>query len=325
MYYKYKGTDILSNSFLDLKVNTSTNVLHICAYKVNTDGKYPFQEFVMIQNPVSFTDDLMFPFIYITDDLCKNQKEDQEVKSDILYQASYILSHIIQFDYMKDVVHIDGFYEYNQDLYVFIDMTEQFKSNIIGHFVLVDEIVNRQKMNDMPIQNYITSLFIMNDPLCFLLNDETSETYEIPTTAYVHKPIKKVNFTSIFGQTVDQDGILGPYYYFTSYKKVTNQKKEESGGVIRFALFTGNTKYIENYPDDPIDESQIKKDRLEDQNLDQHYEKMTLRISDYDGLWVNRYDSVYLAELELDDGRQIKEAPMLVIKAYNQQIPLSIH
>jgi hypothetical protein len=52
---------------------------------------------------------------------------------------------------------------------------------------------------------------------------------------------------------------------------------------------------------------------------------MTLRISDFNGLWSNEYDSVYLAELELDDGRQIKEAPMLVIKAHNQQIPLSIH
>jgi len=223
---------------------------------------------------------------------------------------------------MSGKICIDGFYEYNQELYVFINMTEQYLSNICGYFVIIDEIINRQKMNNLPIQNQVVSLFTMNDSLCFLLNDETDETYEIPTTAYVYKPKNMVNFTSIFGQT-KEDRILGPYFYFTSHKNAQN-KKQISDGIIRFALFTGKTKYIENFTDDPIDESQTKKDRLLDSNVDHTYEKMTLRISDCNGLWSSEYDSVYLAELELDDGSLVKEAPLLVIKDFSQQVPLSI-
>jgi hypothetical protein len=322
--YKYKGVDIMSNAWLDLTNDHSINIIHICAYKVNKEGKYPFQEFLMIQNPLSLINELSFPFIYLSEDLYLKEKTEDEMQNEISYQSSYILSNIINFDYMKGKVHIDGFYKYDKYLYVFIDMTEQFKSNIIGHFVLIDEIINRHKMNDTPIHIDVLSLFKINDTLCFLLNDETGESYEIPTTAYAFKPKNKVNFTSIFGQTVEQDGILGPYYYFTSYKNA-QMKKPKNGGIVRFALFTGVTKYVENFPNDAIDESQTKKDRLSDKKLDNIYEKMTLRISDYDGLWAKEYDSIYLAELELDDGKLLKEAPLLVIKEHNQQIPLSIH
>lgn len=321
--YKYKGTEILSNGFDDFQ-DINANILHICAYKVNNEGKYPFQEFLTVTNPFSENSELMFPFMYLTEELKNNQNNTQEqLQNDISYQVSYILSHIVKFDYMKSTVCINGFFEFNRDLFVFIDITEQYKSNICGIFALMDEIVNRQKVNETPIQNQIISLFIMNDPLCFLLNMETEEQYEMPTTGYVCKEKNKVSFTSIFGQTTE-DGIVGPYFYFTSHKNAQN-KKPSNGGIIRFALFTGNTRYIENLLDDPIDDSRIKRERLEDPNIDQMYEKMTLRITDYDGTWTNKYDSVYLAQLELDNGDFVKDAPMLVIKEHCQQIPLTIH
>jgi len=97
------------------------------------------------------------------------------------------------------------------------------------------------------------------------------------------------------------------------------------GGIVRFALFTGSTKYVENMPNDPIDESDIKKQRINDESLDQNLEIQTLRVSDHDGIWARTYDSVYLGNIELDDGSFIEEAPIIVLKDYNQQIPLSYH
>ena len=78
-------------------------------------------------------------------------------------------------------------------------------------------------------------------------------------------------------------------------------------------------------PNFPNDESNIKKERLNDLSLDQKYEILTLRISDHDGTWSKSYDSAYLGNIELDDGSFIKEAPMIVLREYNQQIPLSYH
>ena len=205
-----------------------------------------------------------------------------------------------------------------------MDITKSIKDNMFGHFVLVDEIVNRRKMNNMLIKSSISTFFELNDSLCFLL-DENECLYEVPTVAYTFKDKSKLNFTAIFGEP-NRNGILGPYYYFTGYKNA-NDRKPKGGGIVRFAVFTGNTKYIENMPNDPIDESDIKKQKLADENIDHSFEVLTMRITDYDGSWSENFDSAYLGELELDTGEHLKNAeiPALVIKEYRQQVPLTVH
>lgn len=148
---------------------------------------------------------------------------------------------------------------------------------------------------------------------------------------------------------------MGPYFYFTNFtnaikdalynlvnskdssakqikndtifKSITEKINVVSRkcGIVRFALFLGLTKYIENSPNDNIDESQIKLQRLEDNNLDQQHERLTMRISDYDGQWADTYDSCYLGDIELDNGEKIQNSPLFVLKEYIQQIPLSYH
>jgi len=58
--------------------------------------------------------------------------------------------------------------------------------------------------------------------------------------------------------------------------------------------------------------------------LDQAVERLTMRISDHDGKWAETYDSAYLGYTELDNGSILKK-PIIVLKEYNQQIPLSYH
>ena len=50
-----------------------------------------------------------------------------------------------------------------------------------------------------------------------------------------------------------------------------------------------------------------------------------MRITDYDGKWAEEYDSCYLGHIELDNGEYLKGTPILAVKEYNQQIPLSYH
>jgi hypothetical protein len=91
---------------------------------------------------------------------------------------------------------------------------------------------------------------------------------------------------------------------------------------VRFAVFTGKTKYIENNSNDPTDESEIKQKLL---SIQPNTEHLTIRITDYDGKWANNYDSVYLGHVELDDGTCFIHNNVLVLKNYNQQVPLSYH
>ena len=69
----------------------------------------------------------------------------------------------------------------------------------------------------------------------------------------------------------------------------------------------------------------MKRERLTNNNSDLNYEKLTMRISDHDGLWTKMYDSVVLDTVELDDGSVLKDTPMYVCKEYEQQLPLSYH
>ena len=39
----------------------------------------------------------------------------------------------------------------------------------------------------------------------------------------------------------------------------------------------------------------------------------------------NNYDSVYLGNIELDDGSFLEDTPIIVLKEYNQQVPLTYH
>jgi hypothetical protein len=105
----------------------------------------------------------------------------------------------------------------------------------------------------------------------------------------------------------------------------TNEEDKTNDCIIRFALFIGHVKYIENHPNDPIDESEIKKERLLDSKLDQTIEKLTMRISDHDGVWANGYDTAYIGNIELDNGASLPNTPFIVTKIYEQQTSLSYH
>ena len=77
-----------------------------------------------------------------------------------------------------------------------------------------------------------------------------------------------------------------------------------------------------NYPEDPIDESEIKLQRLEDDTLERKYECLTMRLSDHDGLWSETYDSVFVGRVELDDGSILRNAPVIVVKKYDQFVAI---
>jgi hypothetical protein len=97
--------------------------------------------------------------------------------------------------------------------------------------------------------------------------------------------------------------------------------EKNKGGIVRFALFEGLTKVILNNVSDSIDESMLKRELINN-NL---YENLTLRITDYNGNWAKNYDSVYVGDIELDNGEKMKNTPIYVVKKYEQQISLSYH
>jgi hypothetical protein len=151
----------------------------------------------------------------------------------------------------------------------------------------------------------------------------------MPVVCYSGVEEKKLKFTGIFGiGKSDNDHIVGPYYYFTSYSKSIKQCasiSSENGGIVRFALFLGKLKVPLNYPSEENDDSEYKKQVVENANTTDDFQKNTLKISDYNGTWTEEYDSIYIGKLELLNGKVLEDAPYWVVKEYEQQMPLSYH
>jgi hypothetical protein len=325
MYYDYKGKSYLT---LDYKNELFEYCdINIFAYTINKEKKYPFQQILLAKSASS--SGLIFPKVPLFNNFNKNEL------IDYTKVCLFGFLSLENYEIFNELIKFDGFYEYNNKLYLFFDLTENkvnlydIYSNSSLWFGLINEIVNHKNICNIKISESVSNFFQENQDFCFLLDDKDC-IYELPMVSFISTTEKKLNFTYTFGQTKeDKNQILGPYFYFKDYYTAFEEagsliKDNMKMGLVRFAIFTGNVKYIENYPNDQVDESEIKKQRLQDPNLDQNIERLTMRISDHDGKWADKYDSAYLGNVELDDGSYLNKL-IVVVKEYEQEIPLSYH
>jgi hypothetical protein len=329
-YYNYNAHKILLRE-LPNKID-NYKIVHICAYDINNNYKVPFMRFLLTK---LIDEKLVFPKISIFKEL--------DTTIELVNYTKFCLFGLLKqddFDMFNNKIEFTGFFEYNNNLYMFFDITkcklilnDSYSNNNIW-LALLDEIINHKHLCNISIDKGITYFFLNNDEFCFL-SDKSSVNYEIPVVAYVGKPEELVNFTWTFGEAKrDKNHILGPNYYFTDFynavrdsinHNTTMEGKIKKYGIVRFAIITGLIKYIENYQNDDIDDSEIKKQRLKDDTLDQKYEILTMRISDHDGNWCKQFNSAYIGDIELDNGNYLKNNQILAVRDYEQQIPLSYH
>lgn len=318
-YYNYKAKENLLLYFPDEM--TSYDKVVLFPYKVNNSYMSPFLNILLHKKKDK--DKLQLPEIQMIKTFTENE---------LVNWSKIVLFKLLllnDYDSFTDNVVFDGYYVYKKKLYLFFDIThcEPAVNDIYRctpcRFALIDEIVNHQTVCTINVDREVTELFEMNDSLCFLL-DENDEIYETPIVAYTGSSKTQVKFRYVFGEPCqNRNAILGPFFYFTSLSTALNTDGADC--VIRFALFTGSTKYCENDLSDPNDVSEIKKERLEDTTLEKKLEYLTLRITDHDGIWAKTYDSIFLGNVELDNGEYLKEAPIIALKTYEQQVPLSYH
>jgi len=330
VYYNYKAEENLILYF-DEKISDFNHV-YICPYQVNTTLRRPFLSFLLEKSKL--TNNLKLPEVPIF-----KHFESCEL---INYSKTFLfgLCNLNNFENFIDTIIFNGFYIFENNLYLFFDVTKckirlhDIYSNSPLWFSTIDEIVNHKHICNIKIDKNVSNFFTSNDDFCFL-KDDNNNSYEIPIVSYIGTSKDLVNFKYNFGESSqNKNAILGPYFYFTNFNNAflnantdkntnTNTKTEYNDCIIRFAIFAGNVKYIENNIDDPIDESEIKSQLLKDS--DSVIEQLTMRISDHDGLWAREYNSAYLGVIELDNGTYLKNTPFIVVKEYEQQLPLSYH
>lgn len=344
--YNYIALDKLVDDIDEILSKNNINDVKINAYEIKNTGKIPYLKYLLLKNPSN--DILFFPELEISSLKINSLR--------LILLAKLYLFGILRlgdYDTFEKNICFKGFYINNEEVHIFFDLSDcnlnidnRYRKNTLW-FCLIDEIINHNSVCDFCIDSSISNFFINNSEFCFLKN-KNNNNYELPIVGYIGIQQSKLNFTYTFGISAkDKNSILGPYYYFTDYSgSIREGGWSETGkpvikdgiaitdndfgrfkhsGIVRFALFLGKMKIIENLLDDENDNSEIKKERLNDTNLNHNMEVLTMRISDHEGKWSETYDSVFLGKIELDNGEYLKNTPIFVLKKYEQQIPLSYH
>ena len=355
VFYNYVALDKLVDDIDDIL--TDDIVIKITAYEIKTNDKYPYLKFLLSKDELS--DALYFPEMKII------SKRDLVNSENIITMSKLKLFSLLDLPNYADFdnkVTFKGFFstyetmKNNREIHIVFDLTEcklqlydVYRINKMW-FTLLDEIINHRNICNLFIDTSVTNFFINNNDFVYLKN-KNGDNYELPIVGYIGMNgfnYNKLSFVYTFGNpSKDKTAILGPYFYFTDFKnsirqggwsetdkpvKIDNNLitdneygRYKKGSIIRFALFLGKMKVVENLPNDENDNSEIKKERIDDINLDKKLELLTMIISDHDGKWSEFHDSVFLGKIELDNGEYLKNTPIYVLKEYEQQIPLSYH
>jgi hypothetical protein len=336
-FFSYKALDFLEKDLPDFTENEKVNV-HICAFNVNKDTNIPFLQFVMNKFPPHFFEDLLsFP--------CFTTHFE---KKSFLDSCISKLDELLILHKGKNDYKYEGYFMDNGEFYVLFDISDinmqaqELYRNDKMWLVLIDEIINYESVCNFKIYSQTLNFFKKYKEFCFLY-DNQEKRIETPIVCYSGVDVKKIKMASVFGiQKAENNAIVGPFYYFTSYEKSIESAawskppyptfdssenevitKREKGGIVRFAIFLGSLKVPLNSLNDCLDDSACKKYLLK-KNED-YLERQTTRITDYDGEWIKEYDSVYIGKVELDDGKKFVDAPYWVVKEHRQQVPVSFH
>jgi hypothetical protein len=337
-YYDFKALSQLSG-VTNVIVPENITTVSVVGYRINNEKRFPFIEYLLFktQNKLDYYK-MQKPTNNITIESVLNIVDTNLMF--LLLGVNSSLDNTFNFTSCYK-----GYKTRDNNLYVFYDLTslniqvcDIYRKNDLW-FCLIDEILNTGAVCDITISENVKQFFIdtaYDEKYPYYhLYDEHNNVYETPKVVYVGTSKSKTEFTYTFGVSKkDASSPLGAYYYFTNFNNAITQgiqienasKSTGEGGIVRFAVFLGKLQVKQNLPDEPADCSDIKTAKITlGTNEDANYERMTIRITDYDGNWASEYDSVILEDILLDEHIKIKDAPLYVCKEYDQQCPLSYH
>lgn len=324
--YKINNKNFLYRALDDMKHNVEDMTDDIqkvvfVLYKVNTQGRSPFLEFGFDLSSETH----LYHFIEC------DRKEMEEV--------------LLQLNNLK------GYVEKGPTAYLFYHLEANSEMQSMMkllfpdvHFILSYEIMNVKRVMKCHIHSDVIDFFSIH-PETLLLHTEDDEAFDIPVVAYCGSSTADIEFIRALGVSPsEQSSPFGVGYYFTNFE---NAKKhalqgtgesiwnpaycpsdkndtfvEKNGVVSRFAIFPGAMKVQMNLPEDLVDNSAMKQYFLNKGDCN-HFAKMTMRITDHDGMWKDDFESIYAGKVELDDGEVFQDGPIWCLKEYNQQLFLT--
>lgn len=313
----------------------SNSKINLCLYSVTTEAYYPFLQFLLYKNKDKF----YWPFFKAKKELkmLPEEKLDEFGIENISYYQGYLQGDDNEF-YL---------------FYKLVDNTPslelQFSKDQFW-FGLVSEICQSRSIVDCHVDKSVYGLFERNPCLGFIKN-KGGQIFENPIGLYKGVSSNRLDWIASFG--VIKGSIfatMGPFYYLSDFqtagrfgswtvnfqpsrqKGITDNKygRYVKGGVVRFAIFLGKLNVLLTREDDNITVNAVikkQKDKFKERNIEM-VPKEAIKFTDNLGLWVKKYDSIYLGDVDLNIDSYQKYlfiGASYVVKNYFQQFPISYH
>lgn len=257
----YKATQTLSFE------NVTTNVkVHFVIYHIDQSMDIPFLKFYLVKDCEELAHEfaetsalesflrkheyLTFPSI----DYDANQHflftlYCQGVVESLFHDEREFVAHIQHQGHLLD--------EENQTAFVFFQLTpttteaEYMTRDTFVWPVLLDEILHKNMVNDIPIHSFVTTFFVEHPSFLYLAqavadNATTGEptlVYDMPVVVYYPVPhnLKKTQFTAMFGASRNEEGMFAFYSGQRALDLLLQERSSNKHGLVRLALYAGNT------------------------------------------------------------------------------------
>lgn len=323
---------------------------NIVVYKINKSGLKPFLEFCLYKYPTyddpkytAYSDLITFPTI-------KHSSIRYEAGSNPIHGIEQYVWTTLGFNVKCDGYKLfGGMYHFFFNVGEYEADTEIIKRDQMWWWCILDEIVNTKRVTNFPVYKSVYNFFMYN-PDCLYLYDRENRIIEIPSVGYHGTYFGLVDIIQSAGlQPSTINAMMGPYYYFGTFRKAVRYAGwtstygprsidgiqiadengvYEKGGILRYAMFLGKMKAFLNQPTDTDDYSDLVRERVKKSWRERDYEMMTLKLHDHNGKWVEEYDSAYVGLATITDGRKrglFMKNPEFIIKYFNQFTLLSSH
>ena len=349
-------TDYSSINLTSIPDKTS---LFMVTYRVNTSAKTPYLEYLLYKYPAvyreGFNNLMILPF-KAKSATASPTGGDPSVSGTVAEITDQQYEKILSVSVDEVATRRRGFLRGKYGVYVF------YETPFVGDaevplvletnqywWCILDEIINYRMALYFPIQSSVTTIFLKNTDLCYLLDGTTRLALDIPSIGYHGTTNNIAKIIANHGMLPSRNAMMGQYYYFGSfrkavryaawtsdYKKRVDEKTGEMiagsdgrymvpGGIVRMVVFMGRTRVFLNHADEPEDRSELMRKRVAENPSSREYEETVVRLHDHEGKWTENYDSAYVGRVALPRGGLFVSNPEWIVKSAEQYQTVSRH
>ena len=278
--YNYLSNDKLHKDFqITFQENTNkTFKINLCLFRLNNDCKEIFLQFFIELEDKIDEKNMIFPNFqlnendfYLNESDIEDEEEEEKNKFQIIFEK-------LSFKKMKELTNISdeiikeiyrGYItEYDNNIYALFDCTYiKFGNKENQIWGILDELINEQHIYDYIIDRNIFVMFMNNDYLAYVKDDD-NEQINLPCCLYlVKKTEDETDYENVLKENKEiislvepkiNHEVLGNHYFFTT----DPINPDRSLKLKRFATFIDNSLYFLNVTT-PLNEIDIDGDSLD--------------------------------------------------------------